>query len=202
MKAKLKKYYIGLSALLLSSLISPATQAATIGINEVYVDQFTLTVTQISSGISGSYSQFITPPAQIIMGSYQTDIIQVSNGSNSASIYTSGDFGAAAPSGTVDDVAGTIAVDFSSLRANLTLGGYVLDTELWPLTTVLDIGTFSPTDNSYSMSWLETINVSGLNYEIGVTLNGNVSLVPLPAAIWLIGSGLFTLVGFSARRRV
>ena len=39
---------------------------------------------------------------------------------------------------------------------------------------------------------------TGVTYSLH--LEGNIGVVPVPAAVWLFGSGLFVLAGFSRRR--
>jgi len=71
------------------------------------------------------------------------------------------------------------------------------------------IGVICPTDNvrgtydgtNFSMNRFYSDSfIDGFNYEI--TINGSVSAVPVPAAVWLFGSGLIGLFGISRRKQM
>ena len=95
-----------------------------------------------------------------------------------------------------------ISVDLSSLRAALTIEGTTYaDIELWPLTTTLDYGMYDPGNGDFLIGWSEMISIDVSNYvqtdaNLTVELGGYLTAVPVPAAIWLFGSGLIALVGF------
>jgi len=189
----------GAFALLLSSNIS----AAPVAIDSMFVDSASASLT---IGGYGPYTATtdISPPAEITMGSFQSSIFSVSSTDFSLNIYSTDLYGAPAPSGSVDGTA--ITVDFSSLRGNLTYQSNTFDFELWPLTTALDYGTFDPLNNGFSIGWTETLSLDLSSWfsttaVLDVNLQGNLTTVPLPAAIWLFASGMLTIFGFTCRRK-
>lgn len=60
--------------------------------------------------------------------------------------------------------------------------------------------------DTYRLNYSATIpagdpsSLGGYQYQL--TLQGTVSTVPLPAAIWLLGSGILGLIGFAYRKTV
>lgn len=70
-------------------------------------------------------------------------------------------------------------------------------------TWVADTGASETT--SGSNIWLVSFGDSGTSLEVDVTREGTITtpatVVPVPAAVWLFGSGLLGLVGVARRRR-
>jgi len=103
--------------------------------------------------------------------------------------------------GTLND-----AADFGGGLVNVFELSFDLDADLeffQPNDFVL--GTFNFDTLSYGTSALD-ISVIGLAGALGLPLDaelrsGSVSVVPVPAAIWLFGTGLIGLIGFSKRRK-
>ncbi|VAW70458.1 hypothetical protein MNBD_GAMMA09-2148 [hydrothermal vent metagenome] len=192
----MKKIKVILTSIVL--LFTAGASAAPIAINSMFVDTATASLTV---GILGPYtaSTGINPPAEITMGSFQTSILAVSSPDYSLNIYSTGDFGAPAPSGTVDGT--SINVDFSSLRGNLVFSGNTYDFGLWPVNTALDYGTYDPLTNAFNIGWTESLALDFGTAILDISLQGNLTTVPVPAAIWLFGSGMLALFGFSQRRR-
>lgn len=94
-----------------------------------------------------------------------------------------------APSGTVDDVLGTITVD---LRSWFTV-------ELVPAEGVYNdggiaTGTYDAVTGAFSMSWDGFIENGTFPTPNTWTLTGTVTTVPLPAGVWLLLSGLIMFV--------
>lgn len=102
--------------------------------------------------------------------------------------------------GTVDNVAGTLlnadvtsfngvtAFDFDIAVLTFTavgLGSTALD---------LSIGLF---DNGSERIWADS---SGFNDTMPLFVDGSVNVIPIPAAVWLFGSGLIGLIGVARRR--
>ena len=203
------------SAILMGvSFFQQTAQAAVLDIDQ-------LTVSQASGGITieglplATYSTPIVPPAIIQMGTYQdlsSPIYSWSDGTDSVTVYSTGTYGDPLPTGTVDTSAATIDVDFSSFRlaASLDGGAYNFDVSLWPVSTPPSpTSSYNPADDSYTLSWVAPFTITidtilgsqDVSGTVSVDLMGTVSAVPVPAAVWLFGSGLIGLIGFSRRRK-
>ena len=195
-----------------------ASQAAILDVTSLSVDTLSANLTIGSLGSTGG-STSIMPPALITMGSYQDPILSFSDsfgsGTFEASIYTSAIGGAAAPSASVDTLAGNFAsIDLESLRigAVLTtgLGTYSFDNPFWPFNTTPTGTLYDPMNGDFSLTWAFNDVVSVYNHNLGsyfdlnvnfdVSLSGQAAAVPLPAAIWLFVSGLLAVVGFVRKR--
>ena len=192
----MKKIKIILTSIAL--LFATGASAAPVAISSMFVDTATA---ELTVGLLGPYtaSTGINPPAEITMGSYQSSILLVSSTDYSLNIYSTDAFGAAAPSGTVDGT--NINVDFSSLRGNLVLSGNTYDFELWPINTTLSYGTYDPLGSTFDIGWTESIALDLGTVILDVNLQGNLTTIPVPAALWLFGSGMLALFGFSQKRR-
>jgi hypothetical protein len=180
------------------------SHAATIAIDSLLINYTSLTIAITGDG-STTYSGPVVPPVQIVMGEYQDPIIQLTGGFYSARIYSTGTFGMPAPGGSVDTVAGTINVDFSSLRVSATTPYGPLDMALPLITNPSSGGIYDPGTGSYTLTWSNPFSflVTGqtITGYATVSLSGTATLVPVPAALWLLGSGLLGLAGIARRRR-
>lgn len=181
-----------------------ALHAASVPIDTLSVDTVSLTIAITGDG-TYNFSGPVIPPAVVTMGTYQDPIV----GGTGWKIYSTGAYGKPAPTGAVDGAVGSIDVDFSSLRgqASVTILGspYVLDIPLWPLTTPPAGGTYNAGTNAFTLNWSNNFSVMVNGYlpvsgTASVSLAGSVTPVPLPAAVWLFGSGLLSLVGFARRK--
>lgn len=192
------------SGLLLCIAPFSVSHAATLAIESLLIDSASLTIAITGDG-SRTYSTPVAPPAKIEMGVYQDPIVQLIGGRYSARIYSTGAFGMPPPSGSVDTVAGTINVDFSSLRAGATTPYGSMDMALWPITNPPSGGSYDPGTGVYALTWSNpfSVLVGGhyINGTVDVTLSGTATVVPIPAALWLLGSGLLGLAGVARRRR-
>ncbi len=109
----------------------------------------------------------------------------------------------AIPSGTVDDVAGTITMDLSSWFANhmgmnQNLGG--IATGQWDSTSgeITDLSWSALLSQGAQKGATVTWTLQG---EVLSTSSANISAVPLPGAFWLMGSALFGLFGLQKRNK-
>ena len=187
------------------------SHAATVAIDSLLIDYASLSIVITDNGGtllpvgSTAFSGPISPPVQIVMGTYQDPIVQLGSGYLSAKIYSTGTNSMSAPSGSVDALANTINVDFSSLRANATVGFYSLDMAVPLITDPASSGTYDSGTGSYALTWLNPFSLVVNGYTITgnatVSLGGTATLVPVPAALWLLGSGLLGLAGIARRRR-
>ena len=185
--------------LTLSLLICGTAHATPIDIESLFIDTASVTIDFGWTSITprgGSFS-----PVEITMGEYQDSIVDIS-GPNGGyiTVFSTDAYGMPAPSGTVDG--SSIDVDLSSLR----LDAHFLssDIELQPFSTPFDSGLYDTSTGEFELIWTNQIGYGQFSADIIVSLSGyltTVSAVPVPAAVWLFGSGLLALVGF-ARRRV
>jgi hypothetical protein len=135
------------------------------------------------------------------MGIYQDPIVA----GTGWKIYSTSTAGPA-PTGTVDSALGTINVDFSSLRGQFISTYGMLDFALWPLTTAPSSSSYTGGTGAYTLNWSDNFSISltGLPPITGVatvSLGGSVTPVPLPAAVWLLGSGLLGIAAATRRKR-
>jgi len=117
-----------------------------------------------------------------------------------ASTYTGGPV----PSGSLDNAAGTITMDLSSFFANWGDGDYMLGTGRNDgITSAMAAGTWDPATHAYTLYWDSKAigpNCPEPNGCVShLTLAGTASPVPVPAALWLFGSGLLGLFGLQWR---
>ncbi len=186
---------------------TPGAYAAPVAIDSMFVDSTSISVTFNQYSFYSFSSSFA--PVEISMGEYQDPLVRLTSGIKYLDIYTTGSFGAAAPSGFVDG--NTINVDLSSLRVELGIKklGAMFDVGLWPINTPSDIGVYDPLSGNYNLSWIQNFMVDnpGTNNDyygnFKVQLGGYVttSAVPVPAAFWLFGSGLIALAGVVRRKQ-
>jgi hypothetical protein len=184
----------------------PTVQAASVAIDTLSVNSVSLSI-HIDGDGTTNFSGPVVPPVDVIMGTYQDPIV----GGTNWKIYSTGLFGKPVPTGTVDGALGTINVDFSSLRAQATVvisgSARTIDFELWPLINPPSpTSTYNGTTGVFSLKWQDVFAVSLTGFPAPVTgtatvtLGGMATPVPLPAAVWLLGSGLLSMVGWARRR--
>jgi hypothetical protein len=178
-------------------------QAASVAIDTLSVSAASLSI-HITNDGTYNFSGPVVPPVTLIMGTYQNPIVSGTNWK----IYSTSLFGKPAPTGTVDGALNTINVDFSSLRAQALVTGYgMIDVALWPLINPPTSGSYNGTTGAYTLNWSSafSVNLTGFPTPVTgtatVTLSGVATPVPLPAAVWLLGSGLLGLVGVVRLKR-
>ncbi len=130
----------------------------------------------------------------------------------------SGNFGVPALSGTnfagfnigISGSTNTIGMSFTNAITNIS--GYLgsVDAGTWNIATYLNGSLVSATSVSYVGSAYASFALSSLNADY-VTITGSTqygvledlsfSAVPVPAAVWLFGSGLIGLIGFAKRKK-
>lgn len=166
---KISIVWVGTAVLACAMLFSTAW-AAPVAINNMLVNSASLDLTITNVG-TYSFSGAVSPPAQIVMGTYQNPIyaqnISTSGITGTATIYSTGVYGEPVPSGNLDTsyASNPVSVNFSSFRLGVNLTG--------PLTLSFD-----------APAWLTTTpNSSSFD------------------ALWLFGSGFVGLVGIARRRR-
>jgi len=112
---------------------------------------------------------------------------------NSAIDVIAMDFVLDADIGLETTLGGSVGYVFENMNTIESYGGAELDAGTMLLRTPQVIG---PPGWNFIFS-----DQSGRD-EINVTVGGNTSVVPVPASVWLFGSGLLALVGISRRTRV
>ena len=64
------------------------------------------------------------------------------------------------------------------------------------------VTTYDAEAGTFTATWSAVVVGGGFNNNVGTwTIEGNVSAVPVPAAVWLFGSGLVGLAGIARRRK-
>ena len=168
-----------------------------------------------------TYTFSSTDLVEILMGAYQgsiTGVLSDGNG-NTVNVYSTAVDGDPAPSGQVDGTLGELVnMDFSALRADFDLNGTSLSVVMWDASTSVYANTYDPATGLFQYAWTTDVGGSGSGWHMGMcmggcgggggssdtldtALAGTVSTVPVPAALWLFGSGLLALGGATARRR-
>jgi hypothetical protein len=116
------------------------------------------------------------------------------------------------PTNVLSASGNTASVDFSGWHWawDGIIGGVPMGGGAWDgnpngvalITCGVDCGS----GDTYTLHYSATIpagDPSGLGgYQYRLTLQGTVSAVPVPAAIWLLGSGMLGLIGFARRKAV
>ncbi len=199
MNKKLAGGLVGLTALLMSSVInavtvqmSPSTQAVTVG------DPLSISVggVDFQNGLGAGTTSIIWDPAQLTLNTSEADILAdlIALGASNSGFSTTVDLNAAA--GTLDAVFEDAFGDSITPATSFTLFTLDFVANPPPSTSILDIGFVANAGD-----WFDFNNVKILNSD--VVYNGAeviVQAVPVPAAVWLFGSGLIGLVGVARRK--
>ncbi|MBI3188892.1 MAG: hypothetical protein HYZ31_13640 [Gammaproteobacteria bacterium] len=95
----------------------------------------------------------------------------------------------------VDDVAGTITAD-------LTAWTSIWNNEIHNEGDANVTGTWNVLTGEYFLSWSRThIGGATQGYVASWTMSGIATAVPVPAAVWLFGSGLIVMLGFARNKK-
>jgi len=161
-----------------------------------------------------AFSRAGLPAVQLVMDTYQNPIFTTnattSGVTGTATIYSTRAFGMPAPSGSVDSSSSNpISVDFSSLRLAVNITSpftQSFDAPVWPSTTPNSTSTYNAGTNAYTLTWSNNFSVTSstgvpVSGTMNVTLGGTLTPVPVPASLWLFGSGLVGLAGIARRRK-
>ena len=107
-----------------------------------------------------------------------------------------------------DDGAGNVLLDFSGWEWTWNLQTWNLGSGAWDgnpngvalMTCENDCANGDAYSLTYSATFPSTpFGLEGVQYSLSLT--GVISSVPVPAAIWLFGSGLLGLVGMARRKK-
>ncbi|GEM_PF-4128429 len=206
------RMWVGGAALAAGLLGAGVASASTLPVSKLWVTGGSLTVAITGDGSYSTGPLTISPPVDIVMGTFQDPILSLPNLTSSsgsitgAKIYSTGLYGQLAPSGTADPGTGALSVDLTSVRlsgsvTSVKYGTFSLDVPLFssPLS-----GTYTPGSGAYSLSidQTTTLNIApfSLSFHTTGTLSGTVAVVPLPASLALMVPGLLALVGVARRR--
>ena len=103
-------------------------------------------------------------------------------------------------------------MDFANLKADFILGSDSITLDLWDTTSSIDDNEFDESSMTFEYGWTTNYaNNVAVSICMGdsltscststVELEGTVNPVPVPAALWLFGSGLLGLVGAMRKKR-
>ena len=210
-----------LAAALLFAPLSAAHAAlidvSSLSVNNVSANVLAVDITTNTTLIDTGAMTSLVPPAEIIMGSYQSSIFEFSTnftgGIFMGTVYS--DPLLSAPAATVDTTVGDFSsIDLSSLKLQGTINydsgaEFNFDTALWPITTTPTSSFYDPLNGDFSLSWAfnEIIDFNtvllpqSLDTTIDFSISGTATVVPVPAALLLFLSGLLGLTGFIYKKK-
>lgn len=133
-------------------------------------------------------------------------------------VYTSPDdainTGFAAPTGDITDGAATLELDswtawwsgtVFNQGSTSTKGATetcVTANFVTKCSTPVVVNSYDPATGAFTASWDSVVVGGAFNGQLGNwTIEGTMSAVPVPAAVWLFGSGLLGLAGIARRRK-
>ncbi len=116
--------------------------------------------------------------------------------------------GGSVPSGQLDDVSGSIQMDLSAWFGNWT--GFDVHQGTGKddgITSATANGTWNPETGNFTLNWDSVVDPAacdpmGPSCVAHWTLQGSASVVPVPGALILFGSGLVGLIGISRKQKV
>lgn len=184
------------------------------GVQAATVTQLDITGGSISLnfGNLGSLAGSFTENGQLVMGQYQPtpnifDPITISHLTFSLFTGSGGTLNLSAP--TAQTSGASMTANFQSLFAGITSAGWggLLMSPPSPVATSLNVGgiatgSFNEVTNAFDVSW--TRSLTGVPYLSSGTfsLQGTAQLaaVPVPAAVYLFGTGLAGVAAMARRR--
>jgi hypothetical protein len=136
--------------------------------------------------------------------------IDFSGGTTQVAIFNVGDLGGTNNTIVLNDVYSASLAEFS-----VSVGDYLVDSKAGPSAPIFDSMTLFGTDNfilgltkDSGTNWVADIGYTSLGgsiYDVhfadGSLLQVDVQVIPVPAAVWLFGSGLIGLVGLARRKK-
>ena len=193
-----------IKALLLSSFLglvaTSNANSATLDVTSITFDEMSLSVTV--DGIGSVYSLTGAPVTIDLSTGSTFGISEITPciGPCDAVTVTTGAFTA-----TADDVVGTFTTSPATLDVLIDFdAGYgpaSIDLSLWSFPVTLAYNTF---DNTFNIAWgIYNPNQDGYIVDANMFLGGSIetSVIPVPAAAWLFGSGLLGLIGVARRKK-
>lgn len=151
----------------------------------------------IGNGATGPRGAFVADPDAIVgldLLGFPINVYTAAGNLGTPSVPVASITGGPVPTGTLDNVAGTISMELSSWFMQWR------DDE-WNVGDSNATGTWDPMTRSFNLSWSASI-VGGFASGTTTTwvLEGTAYPVPIPAAAWLLGTGLVGLLGSAAGR--
>ena len=136
--------------------------------------------------------------------------IDFSGGTTQVAIFNVGDLGGTNNTIVLDDLYSASLAEFS-----VSGGDYLVNSKAGPSDTIFDTMTLFGTDNfilgltdDSGANWYADTGYTSLggslynvHFADGSLLQVDVRVVPVPAAVWLFGSGLLGLVGIARRKK-
>lgn len=186
-------------------LFFTSTNAAIIDVSELNVDSITISIS--SPVFSQTDTIVFTPPDTWTMGVYQGEITDFNTGSINLFVESTGAYGSPPSSGTVDTSLGTIDLNLSDIHMTVTglLSG---DFDLWDSGSssfAIDSNSYNSVTGEFLYGWSDTAtlyySLLPYNVDYSIEVAGTASTVPVPAAVWLFGSGLLGLIGIARRKK-
>ena len=189
------------------AVASFSVDAAVIDVDHLSIDSITIGISVLPAPTTSTTQDFV-PPDVWNMGKYGGVLIDSSLstilGPVNYIIESTGNYGAPPNSGSVDTSLGVIGLNLSDLH--MTASGVLsANFDLWSASTsTINSNAYNSTTGAFVYGWSDTTTfnsfagVTDVNYSI--TLTGAASVVPVPPAIWLLGSGMLGLAGITRRK--
>jgi hypothetical protein len=167
----------------------------------------------------GTYANALSPGDQgaMVMGTYQGSFDTGNYGANALAtfefgyfgpvdVYTQGANAYAVNGGPVENPAAPTGTT-SGNTISLDLGAWTIEWCCYEINQGNHnvTGSYDSATGEYAVEWSSLIDGGPFNGNIGYwRLNGiaTVSAVPVPAAVWLMGSGLAGLIAVARRRKI